>query len=375
MAENITNFTHNLLDVLELLSENEVESEMGAAFASFMSNPSVTWAKFVLTDDKTNANGERIPKEEFKNLLRSGIYMPVKMALGEISAGHPGTKPLGTITHLKEVQLEDGASAIVAIAALWGQERPADVEFIKQRMAEKKPVDVSWEILYEDAKLNTEKQSMDLMGTALRAATIVGNPAYEGRTPFLSISAKKVSEATFEVNTNTDPANNSEDELMEKEQLEARVAELEPQLSVAQAKLTEAQTALSEKDAEIARLTEENTAKETELTELRQYKASIEDEVRKAEKLDAIKAKFVAASITKDDKYFEDNAERFLKMEDDALDFFVQEMASNLATEASKETSASKDKTKIPALTGNESEDFSPKSLAKYLRDSKKNQK
>lgn len=370
MAENITKFTHNLLDVIELLSENEVESEMGAAYAAFMSNPSVTWAKFVLTDDKTNANGERIPKEEFKNLLRSGIYMPVKMALGEISAGHPGTKPLGTITHLKEVQLEDGASAIVAIAALWGQERPADVEFIKQRMAEKKPVDVSWEILYEDAKLNTEKNSMDLLGTALRAATIVGNPAYEGRTSFLSISAKKVSEATIEEITVTDPANNSEDELMEKEQLEARVAELEPQLNDVQAKLTAAETTLTEKEAEITRLTEENTAKETELVELRQYKSSIEEEVAKAEKLDSIKAKFTEAGIEKDDEYFAENAERFLKMDEDALSFFVQELASNLTTEASKNAQASK-KTKIPALMGNEPSDLSPKALGKYLRDSK----
>lgn len=374
MAENITNFTHNLLDVIELLSENEVESEMGTAFAAFMSNPSVTWAKFVLTDDKTNANGERVPKEEFKNLLRSGIYMPVKMALGEISAGHPGTKPLGTITHLKEVQLEDGASAIVAIAALWGQERPADVEFIKQRMAEKQPVDVSWEILYQDAKLNTEKKSMDLLGTALRAATIVGNPAYEGRTQFLSISAKKVGEATIEEIT-TDPANNSEDELMEKNELEARVAELEPKLNDVQAKLTAAETTLSEKDAEIARLTEENTAKETELVELRQYKSSIEDEVAKAEKLDSIKAKFTEAGLEKDDEYFAENAERFLKMEEDSLNFFIQEMASNLTTEAGKTAQASH-KTKIPALTGNEDvDDLSPKALAKYLRDSKKNQK
>ncbi len=366
--------TENLTSVVQLLNENEVRQEMGEAYASFMDNPTVTWAKFVLTDDRTNANGERIPQTEFPNLMKSGIYMPVKMALGEISSGHPGTKPLGTITHLKQVRLDDGASAIVAIAALWGQERPADVEFIKQRMAEQQPVDVSWEILYEDATLNTEAGSMDLAGTILRAATIVGNPAYQGRTQFLSIAARKISDATTqEEESDTIQETNSEDNLMEKAELEARVAELEPKLSEVQAQVEAANKALAEKEAEVARLTEESSAKDTELGELREYKASIEAEAQKAEKLAAIKTKFVEAGITEEDEYFEQNAERFLKMEEDDLAFFIQEKARGLTTEAGKNSEASTKTTpRIPALTGADDEDYSISGLAKHLREQRK---
>jgi uncharacterized coiled-coil protein SlyX len=373
MAKDNIKITENLTNVVELLNDDEVRQEMGEAYASFMDNPTVTWAKFVLTDDRTNANGERIPETEFPNLMKSGIYMPVKMALGEISAGHPGTKPLGTITHLKKVQLQDGAAAIVAIAALWGQERPADVEFIKQRMAEKQPVDVSWEILYEDATLNAEAGSMDLAGTVLRAATIVGNPAYQGRTQFLSIAARKISDATIVEESEDTQEQKPEDGLMEKTELEARVAELEPKLNEVQAQVEAANKAIAEKDAEIARLTEESAAKDTELVELREYKASIEAEVQKVEKLSAIKTKFVEAGITEEDEYFDKNAERFLKMEEDDLAFFITEKARGLASEAGKHSNASTNKTtKIPAVTGADDDDVSITSLAKHLREQRK---
>ena len=32
-------------------------------------NPYVTWVRFILTDDKPNGNGDRIPLEEFSNLI------------------------------------------------------------------------------------------------------------------------------------------------------------------------------------------------------------------------------------------------------------------------------------------------------------------
>jgi hypothetical protein len=362
MPNNQVKIGAKLLDVVYLLDENEVESEMGEAFAAFMLNPTVTWAKFILTDDRTNGNGQRIPKEEFPNLIKSGIHMPVKMVNGEIE-GHPNSKPLGTITHLKQVTTEDGSSAIVALAALWGQERPADVKYIKQRFADKQPVDVSWEILFEDSTLNAETNSEDLHGTVLRAATIVGNPAYEGRTPFLAIASKNAA-VTDETNT--------EDTLMEAKDLEARLAELEPKLTEAESQLAQLQSSLTEKDAEIARLTEENTAQLAELDTLRQYKASIEAEAEKIVKLDAIKTKFVEAGLKKDDQYFADHAERFLKMSEDDLNFFVQELVANIPADGKSSSASLESQTKIPALTGSEdTEDLSVQGLAKYLRERK----
>lgn len=365
MTDKVMKTSTNSVDMVKLINDEEVKSEMGEAFAAFMLNPTVTWAKFVLTDDRRNENGQRVPKEEFPNLMRSGLHMPVKMALGEISPGHLNAKPLGTITHLKEITTEDGASAIVAIAALWGQERPADVEFLKQRFAENLPVDVSWEIIYKDTILNNTLASIDLSGTALRAATIVGNPAYTGRTPFLAIAAKTESEATAE---ETNPDKLAEDELNDIEKLQADLAEAQQKLDEALAKVTANETALAEKDAEIARLTEENTAKETELTPLREFKASADAEAEKKVRLENIKTKFVEAGIEKDDEYFAgENAEKLIKMSDEQLDFMVQEL--KVFAEASKTSTASTKTTKkIPALSGEEI-DTSPKSLGKALRE------
>jgi hypothetical protein len=353
-----------------LLNDDEVKSELGEAFSSVMINPTVTWAKFVLTDDKTNANGERIPHQEFTNVIRSGLHMPVKMAIGEISPGHPGTKPLGTITHLKEVQTDDGASAIVAIAALWGQERPADVQFIKDRFAAQLPVDVSWEILYEDATFNAETSSMDLQGTVLRAATIVGNPAYEGRTQFLSIAAKKKSEATIDDQSDTtDAGNYSEDKLDKIEELQAKVAELEPKLTEVREQLTAKETSLAERETELEQLKGNLSALEAEIEPLREFKSSVDAEIAKAEKIAAVKTKFQEAGLKKDDEYFDTNSEKLLKMDEDTLSFVIQEMASNLTTEEHISSDASTH-TKIPNLLNTDEEvDYkNPKVLGQLLR-------
>lgn len=441
MPTNSTKFGSNLQDMVYLLSESEARAELGEAFASIVSNPTVVWTKFILTDDMRNGNGQRIPREEFANLIKTGIHMPVKMAKGEISRGHAGTEPLGSITHLKVVTLPDGSEAVMALAALWGEERPADVQYIKQQFAEKKPVDISWEILYEDASYNVDHNSIDLFGTVLRAATVVGEPAYEGRTRVLSVAARKwskayvselpktsflyvdgeerlfpiideegkidrtrlkdalaelqmsgVSEETkkaktevvktliekFEAGASIEEVTSlflsnpdlTEEALKNIEELEAQVAEMEPKLTDALAQLEAKETLLAEKENAIAELTEKLNAIEPELQTLRDFKAEIEAEAAKIEKMDAIKSKFTEAGIEKDDQYFTENFEKFAGMDESLLEFFIQEMAANLSSEAAKQSStASKNTTKIPALTGSEGSDTSVKALAQYLRE------
>ena len=442
MPKKVAKMGANLLDMVYLINESEVKIEMGEAFASAMINPTVVWAKFVLTDDMRNGNGQRIPKEEFANLIRSGLHMPVKMAKGEIARGHDGSEPLGSITHLKEVPMPDGSTAVVALAALWGEERPADVNYIKQRFAEQNPVDISWEILYEDASYNEDQNSIDLLGTVLRAATFVGDPAYGGRTRVLSVAAKKWSKAyiaelpdssflyingeeklfpivddegkidrtrlkdaiaelkssdlseeiknqktevvaglirRFEEGASveevtslfTSNPNYTEEELKTLEELQAQVAELEPKLETTQAELETKAAALAEKEAELTALQEKLSANEEELATLREYKASIDAEVEKQEKLETIKQKFIEAGIEKEEDYFTQNAEKFLKMDDDSLDFFVQEVAANLATE--DKTSEASKKTKVPNLTATDEEDYTdPKVLGRMLRNRNK---
>lgn len=179
-------------ELVQLIDDSEVEKEMGTAFSSVMLNPAVTWAKFILTDDKPNANRQRIPHEEFANLIRSGQFMPIKMALNEIRDGHDKAIPLGVMTHLKE----DG-DKIVALAALWSKERPQDVELLKKRYNDGSPINISWEIQFSNSVLE-EGGVEALQGTELSAATVVGMPAYAGRTPMIAFAAKKWSQPYIE---------------------------------------------------------------------------------------------------------------------------------------------------------------------------------
>jgi hypothetical protein len=196
MTINTTKTGTKLDSVVEFINEEDAKALFGkAAFASVLMNPTVTWAKFTLTDDRVNGNMQRIPDSEFENLIRTGINMPIKMAVGEISPGHSGTEPLGVMTHLKTIVVDAGYKAIIALAALWAEERPADVAYLKDKFNKGEPINVSWEILYQDAVYNPTENSMDLQSTILKAATIVGEPAYGGRTQFLSVAAKKWSKA------------------------------------------------------------------------------------------------------------------------------------------------------------------------------------
>src|ERR1035437_9304220 len=141
---------------MELLgSQSEDES-----FASISLNPAVTWAKFVLTDDLPNANRKRIPLKEFDNLIKTGIFMPIKMALGQIADGHALSFPVGVISHLKKVN-----NQIHGLAALWDRERPEDVKLIKDRFASGKQLQLSWEIMYRNESV-MEDGVTDLEDTA-----------------------------------------------------------------------------------------------------------------------------------------------------------------------------------------------------------------
>jgi hypothetical protein len=178
----------NLENVVQLVSRESAISEFGESVASFISKDAmVSWMKFILTDDMPNKNGERIPESEFDNLIKTGFYKPIKMMVGDINDGHDDAEPIGVITNLAR-----NGNQIVALAALWPTERAEDVQLLKDRVESGKPVNVSWEIFYGDR--TTNGGVVDLLDTTLRAVTIVGIPAYAGRTPVLAIAANKWSD-------------------------------------------------------------------------------------------------------------------------------------------------------------------------------------
>ena len=197
MAENLDKTKGNDWNVLKLLQDNEAAEYLGEAAASFLVSPAVAWAKFILLDDQPNGNKHRIPVEEFDNVISTALHMPVKMAEGRIRDGHELAKPIGAIAHLKK-ELVDGVNRIVALAALWKNERPDDVRYLKDMMDSGKEVNVSWELSFGDVKAS-EGGAIDLRDITMKAATIVGTPAYKGRTKFLAIAAaKKWSKAYIE---------------------------------------------------------------------------------------------------------------------------------------------------------------------------------
>jgi len=287
------------------------------AHAAISLNPNITWMKFVLTDDRANLNRQRIPQEEFANVIRTGVHMPLKMANGTISEGHEDTVPLGTMAHLLQKDNE-----IVVLAALWEHEREADVALLKQRFGEGKPIDISWELTHADSIINDEGVE-DFIGVSMNAATIVGMPAYGGRTTVEVIASKnKEEENTMEL---------SEHEKLMAEQKTA----LEAQYST---KVTELTASLEAAQVELAALNLASETASAELTSLREFKTGVEAKEALATRTTALRAKLVEAGIELSDEDFAKKQEHLLAMSDEQLDFFIQELVAFEATAKEKAT-------------------------------------
>lgn len=305
----------------------EMSFEQAEATAAVNTNQSVAWAKFVLTDDKPNNNKQRIPIEEYDNLITTGILMPIKMAQQNPAGNHPDSRPIGVIANLKKE-----GNLILGLAALWEKENPEDVRLLREMYGAGKPLQLSWEIMYADS---TDEDGVQcLKDTALRSTVIVGNPAYAGRTPIIALA---------EDNTVTE-----ETTLEELDILKTKVAELEALLVTKDAEIATAKTALAELD------------------ELKSYKANAEKLVADAQKLETIKTKFSEAGLSKDAEYFTANKERLLTLEESEIDFMLQEFVS-FASLAKKETESVASVT-VPAIVSEGKPFTDMKELAEALR-------
>jgi hypothetical protein len=319
-----------------------VKSEAeGEAFASVSLNPAFNWIKFILTDDKPNLNNQRIPIEEFDNLIRTGIYTPLKMGKGKVEPGHENATAIGAISHLKKT--ED--NRIIGLAAIWSNENPDEYNYIKENYDKKSPLNISWEILYKNSTTDAEGIT-DLKDTSLKAAVLVGRPAYSGRTQILSVAS--------ETNTNSE-------ENMELKELEEKVSTLETELGVKKSELETKSTELEALKAELTKLTEDTK----DYPELKEFKASVEREKEDNDKFEGIKTKFSEAGLVKDETYFKDNKAKLLSMTPELLDFMMQELV------AFKNTTASQHDL-VPDLTAGKDKKLTPKELGEALRNMKK---
>lgn len=329
------------LFVLDANIESVDDSGLEEASASLALNESMSIVKFIFTTDSPNKNKKRVPKEEFDNIIRTGLFMPFKKALGETKDGHDGSVPIGVITHLKKEE-----SCIKGLAGIWKREFDKEASYLKEQLASGIQPQISWELLYGESTMG-EDGIEDLKDITVRAATVVGKPAYAGMTPILAVASE-------EIPTTSD---SEEENKVNLEELQAKFAELEVKYSELDTTYQALKASTEEKDTELSTLKQTNQ-------ELLEFKSSVEAEKAKAEKLAAIKAKFVEAGIAKDETYFSEKQSELLAMEDSVLEFMLQEMRSFAV--ASKEDTAS---TKIPNLTSETRTDKSPKALGKALRE------
>jgi hypothetical protein len=326
-------------DVKLMIDKLEIE-EM-AASASISLNPNVAWMKFSLTDDEYNANKQRIPREEFANVLKTGLFMPLKMAVGEISEGHDNTFPIGVMTHLKTEN-----NSIQALAALWDRERHEDVEFLKKRYNEGKSIDISWELTYTDEDI--EESGVVLRNVAMNAATIVGIPAYQGRTGALALSSKGKKGDSMDTI-----------ELTEHKRL------MDEQKQTYETKITDIQASLNSVQKELNEL-------KPKYEDLATYKQKIEEAEAKKTKLTSIRQKFIDANLDITDEYFDERAETFAGMDDEQLSFFIQELIAAFKPKEEGKASISITSKKVPPLKTKETGTVTPEDILEYLNKSDK---
>jgi len=339
----MTKNTIKLNTQIDLLDDEAVKK----ASAAISLNPSIQWAKIIVTDDKPNLNKQRIPKEEFANLIQTGLFAPIKMAESEISRTHKEAlgKVIGTIT-----QLVEDKDNIIALSALWKKEREEDIAMLKDMYTTGNLPQVSWEISYTEDK-EEEDGTKALYGTSLDGLTVVSTPAYAGRTSFVAMSSK-------------------EGDSQNEEEFRKTMDELEQ----AKAKITELETKVAELEGKSTELEELQAAKaesDVELQALREYKETIEKEKADASRLDEIKTKFAEAKIEKDEKYFVDNKEFLLGLDTKAFEFMLQELVAFKNASASTEDEDD-DETKIPNFINKESGKIEdPVELGKAYRELK----
>jgi hypothetical protein len=326
--------TINLETQIDLIEE----SNPGEAFAAVSLNPTFQWAKIIVTDAKANLNKQRIPLEEFANLIRTGLFAPVKMS----EAGDPKThkdafgKPIGTITQLLEEK-----EKVIALAALWKKERPEDISMLKDQYTKGNLPNVSWEISYAEER-DEEDGVKALYGTSLDGLTVVSVPAYAGRTAFIGLAERK------DTDSDIDGENLEGGNKPEMEELEL------------------AKTKISELEAKIAELETAKATAEAELTTLREYKETKEKVEVEAARFESIKTKFSEAKIEKDETYFAEKKDYLLSLDDKSLDFMLQEMVA--FAENFKKTKETTSELNIPEIVNKETGEVNAKELAKALR-------
>jgi hypothetical protein len=167
---------------MRVIMDKETSIKVPFKLSTATNNPLISKVSFVFVDGEPNQNLQGIKAEDFETLIESGSMMPIKMVEGRVE-GHASSKPLGVIEYLQE---ESGR--VLGHGLLWDEERPSDIALVKEWYADaEKQVDISFEVKYSEGEVDTNGIEW-LRNPIVRAATIVADPAYQGRTPILAIA-------------------------------------------------------------------------------------------------------------------------------------------------------------------------------------------
>lgn len=350
--------TNIIADIVELSIEDRknLPNEVSAAISK---NPTLKWIKFVLTDDAPNANKQRIPIEEFANLVRTGVHMPIKMSQGYIREGHEYAVPIGSIASLVEREHH-----VEGIAGLWRKEFPGEVDLLEEMASSDEKPQLSWELMYKGSTV--EEGGIEAFSdVALAAATVVGMPAYEGRTPIVLMASKQQSDADYKI------------KIEEYDKMEEKLKALQSQVDSLTETNKELEISFSALKEEHETLKGDMEKVSAEKDELAEFKSDIDAEKAKAEKLASILKLFEDANLSVPDEYLEDEEKKasLLDMDTNQLEFFLHEISLFASAEEDEEEEGGEEEASKHIGSKNrlnpksdKSKDLSTKGIAEALK-------
>jgi hypothetical protein len=299
-------------------------------------NPYLTVAKFIFADDKgaptstaIDGNLQGIEASDFDDVIKSAIDMPVKMKFtGAGAANHLGSYVIGHITSMDKVQAEDGTNQLIASAALYAEEYPEEIEYLKESFDKKEAPGISYEMAFSDSIIKNGVQWLKNVITC--AATFVRSPAYGNRTALLALaSAKNDSELLETMKTFIAQAEGDSGIINPNNKGGINVDELEKAKQELETLKAEAAT----KTSEITRLGDEITQRDTTIGELTEKVSTLERE----RTIESRVRKFTEAGFTLEaDAEKADKKKTFwLGLSDEAFDEYLSDLVTAKKASAS----------------------------------------
>ncbi len=352
-------------------------------------HPLQTKLSLILTDFEPNGNRQGVPLSEKDNILKTAMYMPLKINFnGESFAGHTGAFPIGPIVNVYEGE-DNGRAVIYGEAIIWNEVYNDVAEHL--RIAFSEGVGTSWEIYYDDST-SDENGVQWLNGCVFAATAIVEVPAYgPNRTRVLAIAealnnrvdtlntlevnqtmaAKEKADSTDMEETRNDLLDTQDllfklwegvDTLFNKT-FEIEAAQVENDIGKIASQFAEKLGQIADK---IAKLSEANAEKDTALASVTSELETIKQEKAQAEK-DALIAERTAKLSEAGLNLQTANSEYYFSLPDDVFSALVNDMLTVRGAKATSESTKTPDV--IPEPLGATNNDITDDDLKIALKE------